>query len=199
MGRRHGETRAGIVRRRQGSSLQRGVLAHRQSSAGCGLRRTSRRFLCRAVGHRRRQRNWRGCRERPICPASVWTRTPAWSVLWRSRPTGNTWSPASATRMFWTPASSPNPLKVWEVATRRLIRRLSGHTGYCVSLDFSKDGARLASGSRDGTAIIWSTETWKATQTLQNPDTDSIQANGQWHGRGRGLFAGRQDPGPGQL
>jgi WD40 repeat protein/tetratricopeptide (TPR) repeat protein/energy-coupling factor transporter ATP-binding protein EcfA2 len=74
---------------------------------------------------------------------------------------------------FGTP-SSPNPLKVWEVATRRLIRRLSGHTGYCVSLDFSQDGARLASGSRDGTAIIWSTETWKATQTLRNPDPGSI-------------------------
>jgi hypothetical protein len=29
----------------------------------------------------------------------------------------------------WTDARSPNPLKVWEVATRRLIRRLSGHTG----------------------------------------------------------------------
>ena len=98
------------------------------------------------------------------------------------------------------PAGSPNPLKVWEVATRRLIRRLNGHTGYCVSLDFSRDGTLLASGSRDGTAIIWSTETWKATQTLQNPD------RGRWthrctvgHGRGCGLFAGRQDPGHGQL
>ena len=70
----------------------------------------------------------------------------------------------------FTPASSPNPLKVWEVATRRLIRRLNGHTGYCVSLDFSRDGKLLASGSRDGTAILWSTETWKATRTLQNPD-----------------------------
>jgi WD40 repeat protein/tetratricopeptide (TPR) repeat protein len=66
------------------------------------------------------------------------------------------------------------PLKVWEVATRRLVRRLSGHTGYCVSLDFSKDGARLASGSRDGTAILWSTETWRATRTLRNADMDSM-------------------------
>ena len=97
------------------------------------------------------------------------------------------------------PASSPNPLKVWEVATRRLIRRLNGHTNYCVSLDFSRDGTLLASGSRDGTAIIWSTATWKATQTLQNPDQGlSIQPSGTGHGRGCGLFAGRQDPGPGQ-
>ena len=66
--------------------------------------------------------------------------------------------------------SSPHPLKVWEVASRRLVRRLDGHTNYCVSLDFSKDGRLLASGSRDGTAIIWSTETWKAVKTLHNPD-----------------------------
>jgi len=78
-----------------------------------------------------------------------------------------------------SPASSPSPLKVWEVATRRLIRRLSGHTGYCVSLDFSRDGARLASGSRDGTAIIWSTESWKALHTLQNPEKDSQQLGQQ--------------------
>jgi len=72
------------------------------------------------------------------------------------------------------PPGSAFPLKVWEVATRRLIRRLKGHTGYCVSLDFSRDGTLLASGSRDGTAILWSTKTWKATQTLQNPDKDSL-------------------------
>jgi len=76
---------------------------------------------------------------------------------------------------FFSPASSLNsPLKVWEVATRRLIRRLNGHTGYGISLDFSRDGTLMASGSQDGTAIIWSTETWKATQTLKNPDMDSI-------------------------
>ncbi len=67
-------------------------------------------------------------------------------------------------------SSSPNPLTVWDVATRRLIRRLNGHTGYCVSLDFSRDGKLLASGSGDGTAIIWSTETWNRARTLRNPD-----------------------------
>ena len=76
---------------------------------------------------------------------------------------------------LWTDAKSPNPLKVWEVATRRLIRRLSGHTGYCVSLDFSKGGTRLASGSRDGTAILWSTETWKATWKLSEPGVEYVE------------------------
>jgi WD40 repeat protein len=65
---------------------------------------------------------------------------------------------------------SPNPLKVWEVATRRPILVLNGHSGYCTALDFSRDGSLLASSSRDGTAIVWSTETWKALRTLENPD-----------------------------
>ncbi len=74
---------------------------------------------------------------------------------------------------LYTPVSSPNPLKVWNVATRRLIRLLYGHTGYCVSVDFSSDGKLLASASRDGTAILWSTQTWNRAQTLQNPDRRS--------------------------
>ena len=78
------------------------------------------------------------------------------------------------TKLFLAPPRSPNPLKVWDVARRQLIRRLQGHTGDCLSLDFSRDGTLLASGSRDGTAIIWSTETWKAMQTLQNPDHTSL-------------------------
>jgi WD40 repeat protein/serine/threonine protein kinase/tetratricopeptide (TPR) repeat protein len=85
-------------------------------------------------------------------------------------------------RHITTRKSSPNPLKVWEVATRRPIHLLNGHSGYCTCLAFSKDGTLLASGSRDGTAIIWSTATWKALQTLQNRDRgtvefDDLQAN----------------------
>ena len=75
---------------------------------------------------------------------------------------GNKWMLASSRR--------DNPLKVWEVATRRLIHRLNGHTGFCMALDFTRDGKLLASGSRDGTALIWSTETWEVIRTLHNPD-----------------------------
>src|SRR5262249_30249085 len=70
----------------------------------------------------------------------------------------------------------------WDVATRRLVRRLNGHTGYCVALDFSRDGARLASGSRDGTALVWSTGSWKLEQTLRNPDPGTTTTLG-----GRGM------------
>jgi WD40 repeat protein/tetratricopeptide (TPR) repeat protein len=73
--------------------------------------------------------------------------------------------------------ASPNPLKVWEVSTRRLIRRLNGHTDYCLALDFSRDGKLLASGSRDGLAILWSTTTWNKAHTLENPDPASLYSS----------------------
>ncbi len=67
----------------------------------------------------------------------------------------------------------PAPLKVWEVATRRLLGRLTGHINVCVALSFSPDGKLLASGSRDGTAILWSTATWKQALTLENLERDA--------------------------
>lgn len=79
---------------------------------------------------------------------------------------------------LYTPDATPTPLKVWDVATRRVIRRLNGHVGYCISARFSRDGTLMVSGSRDGTAIIWSTETWQPKQTLLNPDKDSLNRVG---------------------
>ncbi len=70
------------------------------------------------------------------------------------------------------------PLKVWDVATRRPIRRLQGHMNFCVSLDFSPDGTLMASGGRDGTAILWSTATWTRARTLLNPDKNSLFEDG---------------------
>jgi WD40 repeat protein len=74
-------------------------------------------------------------------------------------------------------SGTPTALKVWDVASRRLIRRLDGHTGFCISLDFSRDGTLLASGSRDGTAIIWSTATWRPIKTLANSDRGEGRSN----------------------
>jgi eukaryotic-like serine/threonine-protein kinase len=81
-------------------------------------------------------------------------------------------------KTYWSGNTSATPLNVWEIGTRRLIRRLGGHTNYCVSLDFSRDGRLLASGSRDGTAILWSTATWQATLTLLNPAKNSSGGRG---------------------
>ena len=81
----------------------------------------------------------------------------------------------------WTPSpyDDPNPLRVWDLATRRLIGRLEGHTDYCRSLDFSRDGTLLASGSIDGTVILWSTATWNPVRRLDNPDKDTRTSSGR--------------------
>lgn len=73
-----------------------------------------------------------------------------------------------------TPSSSSKLLEVWEVASRQMIRRLPGHVNDCVSFDFTHDGTLLATGSRDGTAIIWSTAAWAPVRTLRNPDPDTV-------------------------
>lgn len=65
------------------------------------------------------------------------------------------------------------PLVVYDVPTRQVIRFLEGHGNYAISVRFSQDGKRLASASYDGTARIWSTETWKTLHVLDNPDPSS--------------------------
>ncbi len=46
-------------------------------------------------------------------------------------------------------------VRVWELASSRLLREWRGHTGAITSLAFSPDGQRLVSGSADQTARIW--------------------------------------------
>ena len=65
------------------------------------------------------------------------------------------------------------PLAVYDVASRQVIRWLEGHKSYCISVTFSRDGSQLASGSYDGTAIIWDARSWKPLHVLDNPDSSS--------------------------
>ena len=44
---------------------------------------------------------------------------------------------------------------LWELATRKEVRRYRGHRGQIRTLAFSPDGRRLVSGSDDTTALIW--------------------------------------------
>ena len=49
-------------------------------------------------------------------------------------------------------------MKLWDVETGEEIRTLSGHTELIESLAFSHDGKILASGSFDGTVLLWDWE-----------------------------------------
>ena len=55
---------------------------------------------------------------------------------------------------------------VWDVETRQMKRTLTGHTRAVTSVVFSRDGRTLASGSFDGTVLLWDTETWERKQTI---------------------------------
>jgi RNA polymerase sigma factor (sigma-70 family) len=44
---------------------------------------------------------------------------------------------------------------LWEVATGRVLRKLTGHQSRITSLAFARDGKTLISGSEDTTALVW--------------------------------------------
>src|SRR5262249_49917244 len=46
-------------------------------------------------------------------------------------------------------------IHVWESVTRQEVARFEGHTSYINALAFSPDGRLLASGARDGSALLW--------------------------------------------
>ncbi|HXP62486.1 MAG TPA: serine/threonine-protein kinase, partial [Dongiaceae bacterium] len=53
----------------------------------------------------------------------------------------------------------PAEVIVWDVATRKPIRRLTGHTKSILSLAVSPDGKQLATGSADATVKLWEVAT----------------------------------------
>ena len=46
-------------------------------------------------------------------------------------------------------------MRIWDVATRREIKSLPGHTAVILSLSFSPDGKTLASAGSDGKVFLW--------------------------------------------
>ena len=58
-------------------------------------------------------------------------------------------------------------VRVWDAAHARVLATLQGHTASIVSLTFSPDKSRLASGAADETVRVWEAGTWRAEATLQ--------------------------------
>ena len=63
-------------------------------------------------------------------------------------------------------------IQLWDVDTGRSLGTLSGHTEPIETLVFSHDGKTLASGSEDGTVLLWD---WNEIIDKNARDNNSIQ------------------------
>lgn len=55
----------------------------------------------------------------------------------------------------WIAAGSGSKVKIWDVATRRVLRTFSGHSAALRTVAFSRDGKSLVSGGMDHMVFIW--------------------------------------------
>ena len=62
--------------------------------------------------------------------------------------------------------SADNLIYIWDTETKSHQRTLRGHTDYVLSVAYSPDGRKLASGDKNGTVRIWNAQTGSLRYTL---------------------------------
>lgn len=72
----------------------------------------------------------------------------------------------SPTENILASGGEDNTVKLWDVATGRLLKTLEGHTNEIYTVAFSPDGRTLASGSQDHTVKLWEVGTGRLLKTL---------------------------------
>lgn len=55
----------------------------------------------------------------------------------------------------WIAGGSDRDVRIWDAATKRVVRTFSGHEGNVRTVAFSRDGKLLASGATDNMVFIW--------------------------------------------
>ena len=62
--------------------------------------------------------------------------------------------------------SSFGPIIIWDLASGKILKTLTGHVLEGDSLAFRPDGKVLASGNKDKTITLWDTQTWEPRMVL---------------------------------
>ena len=76
----------------------------------------------------------------------------------------------------WRPRRRTTTIRLWDVATGRPVRTLTGHSEIVFQPIFSPDGSTLLSGSLDGTARLWDVATGATLRTFAG-HTASVYSN----------------------
>ena len=63
-------------------------------------------------------------------------------------------------------------IKLWDLGSGRRIKSMTGHTSTIYSLEYSRDGSLLASGSADETARIWDVKKSDEIPIDMDPDAN---------------------------
>ncbi|KAG2358617.1 WD40-repeat-containing domain protein, partial [Suillus spraguei] len=73
-------------------------------------------------------------------------------------------------------ASDDKTLRLWDLKTGDVLKKMEGHRNWVWSLAVSRDGQLIASGDRDGKVIIWHGETGESLNKLINAHSDRIRS-----------------------
>jgi transcription initiation factor TFIID subunit 5 len=73
-------------------------------------------------------------------------------------------------------AGEDKSIMLWDIASGKRIKKLTGHTGFIYSLNFSADSGVLVSGGADSTVCVWDVNTDSTTAMASYMDTDNNDA-----------------------
>lgn len=71
-------------------------------------------------------------------------------------------------------AGEDKSIILWDLGSGKRIKKMTGHTGFIYSLDFSADSSELVSGGADCTVRVWDVNTNETSATSTFMDTDEM-------------------------